>query len=76
MHSVSWRVVVVQHPIVCNVLSDLLDPFFKLFQDIIVEGVINCLSWRYKFFVHNTMDVKKNNPSFHPGSARVLSSDE
>jgi hypothetical protein len=37
---VSWRIIVVQHPIACNVLSDLLDPFSKLFQDIFVESVI------------------------------------
>ena len=70
--SVSRCVIVVQHPIVCNVPSDLLDPFWKLFQDICVEGVINCLSWRYKFFVHNATAVEKsNNHSFHPGSAHA-----
>jgi len=63
---------VVQHPIVCNVRSDSLDPFLKSFQDTFVEGVINCLSWRYKFFVHNAMAVEKNNNhSFHPGSAHA-----
>jgi len=31
---------VVQHPVVCNVRSDSLDPFSKSFQDIFVEGVI------------------------------------
>jgi hypothetical protein len=36
--SVSWRDIVVQHPIACNVLSDSLDPFSKSFQDIFVEG--------------------------------------
>ena len=48
----------VQHPVVCNVRSDSLDPFSKSFQDIFVEGVINCLSLRYKFFVHNAMAVE------------------
>jgi hypothetical protein len=57
--SVSWRGIVVQHPIICNVHSDSLDQFLKLFQDIFVEDVINCLSWRYKFFVHNAMAVEK-----------------
>ena len=57
--SVSWRVIVLRQPVVCNVPSESLDPFSKSFQDIFVEGVINCLSWRYKFFVHNAMAVKK-----------------
>jgi len=72
-HSLSWRVIVVQHPFVCNVHSDSLDPFSKSFQDIFVEDVINCLSWMYKFFVHNPTAVEKknNNHSFHPGSAHA-----
>ena len=68
----SWRVIVLQHTIICNVPSDLLDPFSKLFQDIFVEGVIDYLSWRYKFFVHNDTSVEKNNNhGFHPGSAHA-----
>ena len=55
----SWHVIVLQHPFVCNVPSDSLDPFSKSFQDIFVEGVINCLSWRYKFLVHNVTAVEK-----------------
>ena len=48
----------------------LAGPVFDSFQDIFVEGVINCLSWMYKFFVHNATAVKKkNNHGFHPGSA-------
>jgi len=39
--------------------SDSLDPFFKSFQDVFVEDVIICLSWRYKFFVQNATAVKK-----------------
>jgi hypothetical protein len=50
--SVSWRIIVVQHPIVCNVRSDSLDPFSKSFKDIFVEG-------RYKFFVHNATAIEK-----------------
>ena len=70
--SVSWRVIVLQHPIVCNVPSDSLDPFSKSFQDIFVEGVINGLSWRYKFFVPNATAVEKNNNhGFHSGSAHA-----
>jgi hypothetical protein len=57
--------------IICNVPSDSLDLFSKSFQDIFVEGVINCLSWRYKFFVHSATAVKKNGHGFHPGSAHV-----
>ena len=75
--SVSWCVIVLQHPIVCNVPSDLLDLFSKLFQDIFVEGVINCLSWRYKYFVHNATAVdKNNNHGFHWICSCVLVSDE
>jgi len=75
--SVSWRVIVLQHPIACNVPLDSLDPFSKSFQDIFVEGVINCLSWRYKFFVHNAMAVKKKQSWFSPWICScVLSSDE
>ena len=37
----------------------LTGPVFEVVQDISVEGVINCLSWRYKFFVHNAMAVEK-----------------
>ena len=37
----------------------LAGPFSKSFQDIFVEGVINCLFWRYNFFVHNAMAVEK-----------------
>ena len=71
--SVSWRVIVVQHLIVCNVRSDSLGPFSKSFQGIFVDGVINCLSWRYKFLVRNATAVEKknNNHSFHPGSAHA-----
>jgi len=69
---VSWRVIVVQHPVVCNVRSDSLDLFSKSFQDIFVEGMINCLSWRYKFFAHkNTVVEKNNNHTFHPVSAQA-----
>ena len=57
--SVSWRVIVVQRPVVCNVRSDMLEPLSNSFQDIFVEGVINCLSWRYKLFVHNATAVEK-----------------
>jgi len=39
--SVSWHIIMVQHPIVCNVPLDSLDAFSKLFQDIFEEGVIN-----------------------------------
>jgi len=63
---------VLQHTIVCNVPSDSLDPFSKSFQDIFVKGVINCLSWRYKFFVHNATSVEKTIIKiFHPGSAHA-----
>jgi hypothetical protein len=41
---VSWRIIVVQHPIDLNVLSDSLDPLSKSFQDMFEEGVINSLS--------------------------------
>ena len=72
MRSVSWRIIVLQHPIIRKVPSDSLDPFSKLLQDIFVEGVINCLSWSYKFFVHNATAVEKNNNhGFHPGSAHA-----
>ena len=37
----------------------LAGPVFESFQDIFVEGVIKCLSWRYKFFVHNATAVEK-----------------
>jgi hypothetical protein len=49
----SWRNIVVQHPIACNVVSISLDPFSKWFQDIFVDGVNKWLSWWYKFFVNN-----------------------
>ena len=39
--------------------SDSLDPLSKSFQDIFVECVINCLSWRYKFSVHNATAIEK-----------------
>ena len=32
---------------------------FKVVPRRFVEGVINCLSWRYKFFVHNATAVEK-----------------
>ena len=51
--SVSWRVIVLKQPVVCNVRSDSPDQFSKSFQGIFAEGVINCLSCRYKFFVHS-----------------------
>jgi hypothetical protein len=44
----SWHIIVVQHPIVCNARVDSLDPFSKPLQDIFVDGVINCLPWRFK----------------------------
>ena len=50
----------------------LAGPVSKSFQDIFVEGVINSLSWRCKFFVHNATTVEKNNNhGFHPGSAHA-----
>jgi len=70
--SVSWCVIVLQPPIVCNVPSDSLDTFSKSFQDFFVEGMIKCLYWRYKCFVHNATAVEKNNNhGFHPGSAHA-----
>jgi len=39
--------------------SDSVELFSKSFQEISVEGVINCLSWRYKFFVCNATTVEK-----------------
>jgi len=64
--SMSWRPIVVQHPIVCNVHSDWLEPFSKSFQDVFVEGVINFLSWTYKLFVHNATAVEKKQSWFSP----------
>jgi hypothetical protein len=61
-----WHVVVVKHPVVCIVRSDSLDLFSKSFQDIFVEGVINCLSWTYKLFVHNATAVEKKQSWFSP----------
>jgi hypothetical protein len=58
----SWRNIVIQHPIVCNVRADSLDTFSKSLQDIFVDGVINCLSCRYKFFVPNATVVKQKQP--------------
>ena len=51
----------------------LAGPVFKVVsQYLCVEGVINYLSLRYKFFVHNAMAVEKNsNHGFHPGSAHA-----
>ena len=68
----SWRVIVVQHSVVCNVRSDSLDPFSKSFHQISVKGLINCHSWRYKFLVHDATAVaKNNNHCFHLGSAHA-----
>ena len=47
-------------------------PLFEVVPRHLVEGVINCLSWRYKLFVHNATAVEKsNNHGFHPGSAHA-----
>ena len=49
----------------------LAGPVFEVVP-IFVEGVINCLSWRYKFIVHNATAVEKNNNhGFHPESAHA-----
>jgi len=68
---VSWCVIVVRHPVVCNVRSDTLDPFWKSFQDVFVAGVINCLCWRYKVSVHSATAVEKKNHCVDPGFAHT-----
>ena len=37
----------------------LAGPVFEVVPRHLLEGVINCLSWRYKFFVHNATIVEK-----------------
>lgn len=48
----------VHHPVIYSVFSDSLDKFSKLFEDVFVEHLINCLFWRSKLFVYNSTASK------------------
>ena len=61
-HSVSWSVIVLQHPVVCIVPSDSLGPFSKSFQ---CPGGTNSLC------TTPLLSKKNNNHGFHPGSAHA-----
>ena len=65
----SWRVIGLQHPIVCNVPSDSLDPFSKSCQDIFVEGV--CPGGTNSLCTMPRLTKKNNNHGFQPGSAHA-----
>ena len=55
--SVTWSIVVMQHPSVRNLWPDTMNPFSESFKDLF----INCLSWRHEFVMNNTLTVEKTN---------------
>ena len=59
--SVTGSIVVMQHPSVCNLLPDTMNPFYELFKDLTIVLFINCLSLRHEFLMNNALTVEKTN---------------
>ena len=58
---VAWGIIVVQHPIACNVWSHTCHPFPESFKDFPIKSLIDSLSWLHKFLVDDLVTVKKTN---------------
>lgn len=58
---VSWRVVMVQPPIVGDGWADMNNAFSQSCEDFHVKNCINCLSRWYEPVVIDTMSIKKAN---------------
>ena len=56
----TWGVVVVQHPSVCNAWSHKCHPFPESFKYFLIKSLIDSLSRWYKFLVDDPLTVKKN----------------
>ena len=54
-------IVVMQHPSVCDLWLDKMNPFSESFKDLTIVLLINCLSWRHEFLLNNTLTVEKIN---------------
>ena len=57
----TWGVVTVQHPSVCNAWSHTCHPFTQPFKDFPIKSLIDSLSWWHKFLVDDHLIVKKTN---------------
>ena len=53
-------VVMMQHPRVCNLWPDTMNPFSESFKDFMIVLFIKCLSLRHEF-MNNTLTVEKTN---------------
>ena len=58
---VTGSIVVMQHPSVCNLWPDTMNPFSESFKDLTIVLFINCLSWRHEFLMNNALTVEKTN---------------
>ena len=56
---VTWGIVVVQHPCVCNAWSHTCHPFPESFKDFPIKSMIDSLSWWHKFPADDP-DCQKN----------------
>ena len=57
----TWGVVVVQHPSVCNAWSHTCHPFPESVKDFPIKSLIDNLSWCHTFLVDDLVTVKKTN---------------
>ena len=59
--NVTWGVIMMEYPFVCNLWSHANKPFSEPFKDVFIKkNLVNSLSWRNKFWVENSLSVKKN----------------
>ena len=50
----TWGVVMMEHPFVCNVWFHANDPFFEPFKDVFIKSLVDSSSWRNKFCVEDS----------------------
>ena len=70
---VTWGIVVVQNPSVCNAWSHMCHSFPESFKDFPIKSLIDSLSWWHKFLVE--LSKKTNKDRFDFGFAFSLSWD-
>jgi len=58
---VTWGVVMVQHPSVCNAWLHTCHPFPESFKDFPINSLTDSLSWWHTFLVDDPLTVKKTN---------------
>ena len=53
----TWGVVMMEHPFVCNVRSHANDPSSEPFKDVFINNLVGSLSWKNKFCVDDSPSV-------------------